>query len=234
MKVLFVFAHPDDETFSSWGTIKLLSKQGIDVRLVVATRGEEGQLGDPPLCTREELGVIREKELRAAARILGVSNLHVLNYRDSTLQKIPIVKLEYRIALIIHKVRPDVVITFDKQGVSNHPDHIAVSQAATSAFKKYKHRAKKHVRLYYVTAPLSNIKKLEKAGLSYNAFGKMKGTPDGNITTVIDVAKTLSYKINALREHKTQRKDWERFLRRKDHIDLGKEYFMLVAENSMA
>ena len=85
MKIVFVFAHPDDESFSSGGTIAKLAKKGEKVILITATRGEAGEVGDPPLTTKENLGKTREKELRNAAKILGVRNIIFLNFIDGTL-----------------------------------------------------------------------------------------------------------------------------------------------------
>jgi LmbE family N-acetylglucosaminyl deacetylase len=124
------------------------------------------------------------------------------------------------------------VITFDKGGGSNHPDHKAVSRATTKVFEEYKNLAKKHVRLYHTAMPKSYIKLFQKQGLEYNAFGKVKGVRDEGITTVIDIEETIDKKIKALKEHKTQHQDWERFLKRMDKNRFHHEFFKLVDENN--
>ena len=75
MKVLMVFAHPDDETFSLGGTTKKLTREGHKIILITATKGEAGMLGDPPITTRENLGKVREKELKRAAKITGIKKI---------------------------------------------------------------------------------------------------------------------------------------------------------------
>ena len=232
MKIIFVFAHPDDESFSSGGTIAKLTKQGEKVVLVTATKGEAGELGDPPITTKENLGKTREKELKNAAKILGINDIIFLDFIDGTL-KDHMNDLKKKIMSIFAKESPDVAVTFDRYGGSNHPDHKAVSKSATKAFEKYMGGSKKRVCMYHMAVPRSYLRKYEKAGLAYKAFGKMKGTPDRNITTIVDIKETYDIKVRALKMHKTQRKDVERFLKRSSFVDLKKEFFELIYENSI-
>ena len=232
MKCLFVFAHPDDESFSSGGTIAKLVKRGETVILVTATKGEKGQFGDPPISTKENLGKTRGKELKNAAKILGIGDIVFLDFIDGTLVR-NTESLKKKIFKIFTKESPDIVVTFDKRGGSNHPDHKAISESATRAFEKYMVSSKKRVCLYYTAVPRSYLKKYEKAGLAYKAFGKMNGTPDGDITTIVDIRKTYDVKLRALRAHKTQKKDVDRFLKRTSFVNLKKEFFELIYENSI-
>lgn len=234
MKFMFIFAHPDDETFSSGGTIKKLTLLGHKVNLITATKGEAGEVGNPPVTTKEKLGETREKELRRAAKILGISHIYFLDLIDGTLKSLKNDVLKNKIFHILKKEKPDVIVTFDKTGASNHPDHKAVSNAVTNLFSEYKNFVNKYVKLYHTAIPRSNLKKFEKNGLSYNAFGKMKGTKDDEITTASDISKTLKTKIKALKQHKTQHQDWERFLKRTEVADLKKEFFKLISENNLA
>ena len=233
MKFLFVFAHPDDETFSSGGTIAKLTQNKHKVILATATKGEAGEPGNPPITTRDKVGEVREQELRRAARILGISTIHFLGLIDGKVRYARNVKLEKKIFSILKKEKPDVVITFDKGGGSNHPDHKAVSRSTTKVFAEYKNLVKKHVRLYHTAMPRSFVKEFDKKGVGYNAFGKVTGVKDNNITTIIDINDTLKTKIKALKEHKTQHQDWERFLKRIDGIKFANEYFKLIDENGL-
>lgn len=233
MKFLFVFAHPDDETFSSGGTITKLTQNKHTVNLITATKGEAGEPGNPPITTREKLAEVREQELRRAAKILGISTVHFLGFIDGKLRYARNKKLEGKILAIFKKEKPDVVITFDKTGGSNHPDHKAVSRTTTKVFEEYKNFAKKHVRLYHTAMPRSFVKKFEEADAGYNAFGKVRGTKDNNITTSVNIEKTLQIKIKALKEHKTQHQDWERFLKRVKAADFKYEFFKLIDENEL-
>jgi N-acetylglucosamine malate deacetylase 2 len=233
MKIIFIFAHPDDETFSNGGTISKLTKNGHTVKLITATKGEAGEPGNPPITTKENIGKVREQELLNAAKILGISQIFFLGFIDGTLKNIPQNKLQIKIMQILNKEKPDVVITFDKTGASNHPDHIAISKAATASFTKYMKKQTKHIRLYHTANPKSNIVIMQKAGIAYNAFGKTEGTADEYITTRIDISQFFKYKVKALKCHKTQHQDWERYLKREFVIDLKTEYFQLISENNI-
>src|ERR671913_414228 len=83
--ILFIFAPPDDESFSGAGTAMKYAAKGVRSVLVTATLGERGKSGDPPICTVEELPAVRERELRLAAEIIGFDELHLLGYRDREL-----------------------------------------------------------------------------------------------------------------------------------------------------
>ena len=230
MKIIFVFAHPDDESFSSGGTIVSLKNNHATIKLITATKGEGGETNG--ICKKEELGSIREKELKRAAKVLGIDEIFFLGYKDGTLINIPKNKLIQEILKILKYENPDIIITFDKNGGSNHPDHKTISKAATYAFMEFSKSSKKRVALYHTAIPQSYLKRYKKSGLEYKAFGEMIGTPDERITTVIDIKNTYSKKIKALMHHKTQQKDVERYLKRGKFVDLKKEFFRLISESS--
>jgi LmbE family N-acetylglucosaminyl deacetylase len=127
------FAHPDDESFLAGGTIGRYADAGVRVILSSATRGEAGKAGDPPVCAPEELPAVRERELREAASILGVSALHLLGYRDRSLDGAPPDRIREQLVALIRLERPAVVITFDPNGANLHPDHIAISRFTSDA-----------------------------------------------------------------------------------------------------
>ena len=144
--LLAVLAHPDDESFGMGGTLALYAQRGVDVHLICATRGEEGEI-DPEYKERiRSAACLRTQELRCAAEALGVEHLHFLNYRDSgmtgskanqhpkalTAQPIEVVAGE--VAHLIRQIQPQVVLTFDPIGGYRHPDHIAIQQATVGAF----------------------------------------------------------------------------------------------------
>ena len=232
MKIIFVFAHPDDESFSSGGTIAKFKKSGATVKLITATRGEGGETNE--ICKKEDLGITREKELKNAAKALGIDQVFFFDFIDGTLTKIPKNILKNKILKILKKENPDAVITFDKNGGSNHPDHITISNAATKAFMEFAKSTKKRVCLYHTAIPQSYLAKYKESGIEYKFFGEMIGTPDNEITTVVDIKNTYAKKIKALMQHKTQQKDVERYLKRAKFVDLKQEYFKLVSESSMA
>ncbi|GAB6171921.1 PIG-L family deacetylase [Paradesulfitobacterium aromaticivorans] len=123
-RMLLVFAHPDDESFAMGGTIAKAASEGIEVVLFTATRGEEGKTAG--LCRPEELGSVREQELRRAAEILGISRIEFLDYRDKDVATAPPMEILTKLVRILRQVRPQVVVTFGADGASGHRDHRAI------------------------------------------------------------------------------------------------------------
>ena len=132
--LLFCFAHPDDESFSGAGTaMKYAEQRSARSVLVTATLGERGKMGDPPLCTAEELPARRERELRDAVGIIGIDALHLLGYRDRELADAPPGDMRRALVTIIRAERPSIVFTFDPNGFNVHPDHVAISRFTSDA-----------------------------------------------------------------------------------------------------
>jgi LmbE family N-acetylglucosaminyl deacetylase len=133
LKLLGVFAHPDDEVFCAGGTFARYAAEGADVMVVSATTGDAGQIRDARIATRRTLGAVRARELDESCRNLGVQHCRCLEYGDGTLRDLDINILIEHIAQIIREFQPDVVITFGEDGAYGHPDHIAISIATTQA-----------------------------------------------------------------------------------------------------
>src|SRR5262245_51914198 len=131
--LLFVFAHPDDESFSGVGTAMKCAAAGARTVLVTATRGEQGKAGDPPLCSREELPAWRERELREAVRITQFDEFHLLDYHDRELPDAPPAEIRRSLVGVIRRVKPSIVLTFDPNGFNVHPDHVAISRFTSDA-----------------------------------------------------------------------------------------------------
>lgn len=140
-RLLGVFAHPDDEVFCAGGTIAQWARDGAEVMVVSATRGEAGQIRDVRVATRRTLGQVREAELRLSCRRLGVAEVRCWDYVDGTLADEDLDRVTDRIVQVMEEFRPDVVITFGPDGGYGHPDHITVSAATTAAWRRVTDRA---------------------------------------------------------------------------------------------
>ena len=146
-RILFAFAHPDDEGFATGGTIAMLVSQGARVTLVCATNGDVGEISDPALATPETLGQVRQGELRRAMAITGVDDIRFLNYRDSGMIDTPdndhpnaFIQAEAprvvgELVAIMRQTQPHIVITHDPSGGYGHPDHTRMCEHATAAFR---------------------------------------------------------------------------------------------------
>lgn len=134
LRLLAVMAHPDDESMGAGGTLAKYAAEGVETYLITATRGEHGWFGAPDdYPGPHALGQIREKELAAAAGVLGLKEVTLLGYIDGELDRADPQEVIAQLARHIRRIRPHVVITFDPNGYYGHPDHIAISQFAASA-----------------------------------------------------------------------------------------------------
>jgi len=143
MKILSIFSHPDDETMLAGGTLALLASAGVEMHYLCATRGEGGELGDPPICIRDEIGQFREQELACAVSALGGGTLTFLNFIDPLVGEgdklYPYTEdfdgLVEQITNQILVIQPDAVITHGANGEYGHPGHILTHQAVKLALE---------------------------------------------------------------------------------------------------
>ena len=191
-RLLAVFAHPDDEAFRCGGTLALLAQRGVRVQVLTATRGQAGSRGDPPLCAPEELPIVRENELRYACAALGIQPPILLDYQDGQLSEADPERIVSEILAVVRDVRPQIILTYGSDGVSGHPDHIAIGRFAAEAFR----RAEGVSALYTLAVPRSLA---ETLGMT-----QIHTVPDEAITLTVDVSTVWEAKMTAIRCHRTQ------------------------------
>ncbi len=230
-RLLGVFAHPDDEGMMS-GALLHYSEADVETGLIYATRGEVGEIADPALATPENLGQVREQEMRKAAKALHVSNLWFLDYRDSGMAGTPenqdsraFVRVHLadavgKLVAIIREFRPQVIVTFDESGAYGHPDHIAVYQYTTSAFHAaaddalYPELGPAHAtsKLYYTAFPRSAIASISEWLEGREDYGNVfkeldpstLGLSDEQIQVRLNVEKWQEAKAHSWAMHRTQ------------------------------
>jgi LmbE family N-acetylglucosaminyl deacetylase len=199
--LLFVFAHPDDESFSGAGTAMKYREAGARIVLVTATRGERGKTGDPPVCTPDDLAETRERELRTAASVIGVDELHLLDYRDRELADAPVERIRSTLVTVIRRARPSLVFTFDPNGFNLHPDHVAISRFASEAVA-----AAADPRWHPDAGPAYQVRRLLWTPLfppwDAGADPALLDSPSADF--VIDVSASRERRMAALRAHRTQ------------------------------
>ncbi len=194
-RILGVFAHPDDETSGAGGTITKYVRQGADVTIATATRGEMGALGAGGLViSREELPRVRERELRAVLRLYGARPPVLLGYRDQEVKDARLEEIVEKVRGIMRRVQPDVVITFGPRGISRHEDHIAVHRAAVEAFHGHRRSVPEAPRLFYVAIPKDMAQRFEL---------DLDG-PEVNPHVMVDISETVAVKVRALRTYRSQ------------------------------
>jgi len=131
--VLSVWAHPDDEAYLAAGIMTLAVDNGQRVVCVTATKGEAGA---PNLYTSDEMALIRTRELRACLDELGVREHRWLDYMDGECAHADVDRAADQLAAIIDEVRPDTILTFGRDGFTDHPDHQAISVWVDEAHRR--------------------------------------------------------------------------------------------------
>ena len=204
-RVLVITAHPDDVDFGAAGTIAQWTEAGLEVSYCIVTDGEAG--GSDRSVSRADMAVIRQAEQTAAAKQVGVHDLHFLGYPDGSVE--PSLALRRDLARVIRLLRPDRVVcqsperNYARMGAS-HPDHRAAGSAALDAVYP-------DSRNPFAFAELLTEEKLEPWTVRevWIAGGP---TP----TNYVDITDTFARKIAALRCHVSQISDpdgLEQFLR---------------------
>ena len=147
LRMLACFAHPDDEAFTSSGIIAASTARGVQSRLICATGGEEGEIRQHGVATRDTLAQVRQQELRRSCAVLGMEEPVMLGYRDSGWADSPAqfhpqayvqaspLQVIGRLVAEIRRFQPHIVLTFEPEGISGHKDHKAISRHTTAAVR---------------------------------------------------------------------------------------------------
>ena len=231
-RLLFLLAHPDDETFGTGGTIARYARSGAEVHLATATRGEAGMVGDPPVTDREHLGEVRAGELMAAAAILGIAKVHFLGFLDGQLASVPREQLLEHAVGLIRRVRPHVLVGFGPEGVSRHADHKVMCEVALSAFD----RSGDPTWYPGGGAPWAPFK-LYQFEIAQEVFADwdapLSGVPSAKLTSLIDTSEQVETKIRAFHCHKTQAKDTRRILDRPGYREFARMETYVLARTRL-
>jgi LmbE family N-acetylglucosaminyl deacetylase len=231
---VFFHAHPDDEVIATGGTMAKMASEGHRVVLVTATRGELGEMPEGMLQNAQTVSEIRERELEASCRSLGVSRGEFLGYKDSGMAGEPtnddpdcfwqadLEEASRRLATILRDEAADVLTVYDEHGVYGHPDHIQVHRVGVraaqiagtpSVFLSTQNRDR-------VQELISNATELgvdppdNDGGLDADTFGE----PASRITTAVDVTAFLGAKRQAMRDHASQITEDSFFLSMSDEV----------------
>jgi LmbE family N-acetylglucosaminyl deacetylase len=194
--ILVVGAHPDDNDFGAGATVAKAVRQGAGVIYLLATTGQRGSSDET--MTPEKLSRIRKKEQEEAARVLGVREVHFLDYVDGEL--VPDIKLKEYVVKFIRQTRPDIVFTMDPSffyfkdfGFVNHSDHRAIGEATLDA-------------CYPLARDLLSFPEHARAGWKPHKVRELllHSFVPGNANLFVDVTDTFDVKIRALSLHKSQ------------------------------
>jgi len=231
--VLAILAHPDDETFRCGGTLALLARRGVQAQVLCATRGQ----GGVPELEPEQAGHIRQAELECACRALGLQPPRFLDYQDGALAQLDQEEAVSRIASVVRELQPQVLLTWPADGLSGHPDHIAVSHWSSEALTRLadplRHRkgpargpSPHTAALYHIVVPHSLAQAL--------GMNQLHTVPDESVTLTVDVSEVWEAKMAAIRCHRTQLKGTPILSapEAKQRLFLGVEHFRLARGQS--
>jgi len=224
LTLMAVHAHPDDEALFTGGVLARAADAGVRTVLVTCTNGElgygpGGSLPGGPGHDGATVAEIRGRELQASCRILGVDRLERLGYHDSGMAgwtqndapgafcQVPVAKAARRLAGLMERHRPDVVVTYGADGFYGHPDHVAAHRITVAAADATGIPAK----VYFVAMPRSALARLvELAGhLGTELPGWVEtahaaGTDDHRISAFVDCSAVVDRKYGALGAHASQ------------------------------
>ena len=248
MATLVTFhGHPDDEAISCGGTIAKAVAEGHRVVLVVATKGENGEVAEGFLSPGETLAERRVMEQEEACRILGIARLEWLGFVDSGMMGTPenddpesfwsadIEVAAARLAAILEDENADILTHYDPAGTYGHPDHIQCHRVGLRAAELAEVR-----RLYESVANRDHIQenlsrlseeefqRLQEGGLDPAEMDEL-GVPASEITTAVDVRGYLGLKRSAMAAHASQIADTSFFLAMPPHLfeqSFGTEWYI--------
>ena len=208
MLLLVVVAHPDDESFGCGSVLARASAAGYETAVLCATRGEAGE----SRIRTGDLAVVREAELRSASRILGVGTVCLLDHADSgmtgdpepgTLAAADPSRVIAEVRSVIDDLRPDIVVTLDAS--DGHRDHAVIRDATIAAVDTARHQPDATYLWCLARSSMARWASHMRGigGDAYLSLGEL-GTPDADITTILDVALHLPKRWEAIRAHVSQ------------------------------
>ncbi|MEU6171634.1 PIG-L family deacetylase [Streptantibioticus parmotrematis] len=228
LTLMAVHAHPDDEATGTGGILARYAAEGIRTVLVTCTDGGcgDGPGGVKPDAPEHDAAAVvamRRQELEASCDVLKVAHLETLDYADSGMMgwaandapgsfwRTPVAEAATRLAELMRRYRPDVVVTYDKNGFYGHPDHIQANRITTAALDMIDWTPK----VYWTTAPRSMMQRFGEAMREFDADWQEPdpaeaaamaeiGLPDEEITTWVDVTDFGAQKFDALAAHASQ------------------------------
>ncbi|MFU8871721.1 PIG-L deacetylase family protein [Micromonospora sp. SL4-19] len=212
-RLMVVVAHPDDETFACGSLLLHAAASGATTAVCCATRGEAGERAPGSGVTKQELPAVRERELRAAARLLQVSRVDMLDFADSgmsgpagpdTLAGAAFADVRDRVRECLEDFQPHVLVTLDAG--DGHRDHVRIRDATLAAAQQARWRV---ARVYLHCLPQALMRRwLEHLAREHPASQHLEadvpGTPEELITTVVDTRRYLAEREQAIAAHASQ------------------------------
>jgi len=208
-RILFgIFAHPDDEAFGPSGTLLQEVRDGSELHLICATRGEAGNNPDH----HADLGTVREQEWRASGQQLGATTMTQLHYPDGGLGNQLYLEIAGKLKTTINEVLNDQhepvdlqFITFEPGGLTGHLDHIAISLITTFVYASLQEQTPKSVEQLGLRYFCLSDKQVPTANIDW--IFQPAGLPSDMIDETRDVTDMKEQKLAVMAAHHSQRDD---------------------------
>ncbi len=245
-------AHPDDEAIACGGTIAKAVAEGHRVVLVVATKGENGEVPEGFLRPGETLAERRVKEQEEACRILGIARLEWLGYIDSGMMGTPendvpesfwsadVEAAAARLTAILEEEDAAILTHYDPAGTYGHPDHIQCHRVGLKAAelagtaRLYESVVNRdHIKDTLSRLSIEELQKLQEGGMDPAELDEL-GVPASEITTSVNVRDYLGLKRSAMATHASQIADTSFFLAMPPEffeLSFGTEWFIRRGED---
>ncbi len=140
MQALYVFPHPDDESFGPAPAMAAQRRQGHEVHLLTLTRGGAPRVRHELGLTVEQMGQLRLEEMEEMARVLDLSSMTVLDLPDSGLKEMDPREIETVVARHIEELRPPVIVSYPAYGISGYDDHLITHAVVKRVFCELRER----------------------------------------------------------------------------------------------
>ncbi|MEO7423056.1 MAG: PIG-L deacetylase family protein [Ornithinibacter sp.] len=233
------FAHPDDESYSTYGTVALHARnRGFTLCVLHATDGAAGEVARGLAVEPSSLGLHRRMEDEEAWRAVGrVPDRHVwLGHDDGAVAAIGHGRLVEEVSVFLGEERPDVVVTFGPDGITGHPDHIAIGRATDDAFHLVRTQGGPGLHRLLHTAIAATPFARHQAARSARGLGRwdpgvtfhLRSVPDEDIGVLVDTRSVADAIVAGLKAHATQRAalfdpegedmEWRRYAKREFHV----------------
>ena len=237
MRLLIVVAHPDDESFGCGSVLAHAARAGHDTVVLCATRGEAGE----SRIRTDDLAALREAELHDAARILGVDVVHLLDHVDSgmdgdpppgTLAAADPTSVVDEVRSAIDELQPDVVVTLDAS--DGHRDHAVMRDATLAAVDTSRHQPSATYLWCLARSSMTRwAHHMRDIGGGEGYVEHELGTPDDDITTIVDVRAVLPTRWQAIRAHASQASPYDELPTELQEEFLATDRLQLVRGNDV-
>jgi LmbE family N-acetylglucosaminyl deacetylase len=251
-RLLVIAAHPEQVTFQFGATIARYVSEGAEVSVVCATRGEAGAILEDVDATPDTIGAVREAEVRDAAGIFGAAGVEFLGYRDSGMPEsqhnsdprafvqAPPDQVVARIADIIRRIKPHVVVTSEPTGLYGSPDRVRIAEVTAGACEEAANDgdlpAWRPGRVYYhchsrtvMQGWLDHLAIAEPGHGLTSLDRETIGTPEEECTAALDVREYVPVVRRALAQQYSQWTPLPSLPEEQQHAFLDTDYFVRVS-----